>query len=334
MKKNYFIGIDVSMEKLDVCLLAKGSELPLEELIIKNEASDIQKYFKRIIKKWGKDEMFVCLEHTGHYGLLLCAILQQLDIAYAAVPALEIKRTQGISRGKTDKIDARRIATYAWRYEDKLKETVLPSEQLILIKELVSVRDQFVKMSTQLQNSLKSHQIVSKVINNAVVIKVIKSQITQLKSQIEEIEQKLVRIVEENESIKKNYDLLKSVNGIGPVTAIALIVSTHNFQRITDGRKFNTYTGIAPFENKSGKTDKGARVSNLANKKMKALLHNGACSAIAHDEELKVYYKRKLDEGKHKMSVLNAIACKLVYRAFAVIKRQTPYVNLYQHKFA
>ena len=75
-------------------------------------------------------------------------------------------------------------------------------------------------------------------------------------------------------------------------------------------------------------------VSSLANKRVKALLHNGACSAITHDNELKLYYKRKLAEGKNKMSVLNAVACKLVYRAFAVIKRQSPYVNLIQYKVA
>jgi hypothetical protein len=49
---------------------------------------------------------------------------------------------------------------------------------------------------------------------------------------------------------------------------------------------------------------------------------------------MNAYYNRKLDERKPRMSVLNAIACKLIYRVFAVIKRQTPFVNLYQNNFA
>jgi hypothetical protein len=62
-------------------------------------------------------------------------------------------------------------------------------------------------------------------------------------------------------------------------------------------------------------------------------LFNGANAAALHDKELNNYYKRKKEEGKHHQSVMNAIACKLVYRAFSVIKRQSPYVTLYAQNF-
>lgn len=53
-----------------------------------------------------------------------------------------------------------------------------------------------------------------------------------------------------------------------------------------------------------------------------------ALSGIQHDSELKIFYHRKVAEGKSKMSVLNAIRCKILSRAFSVVKRQTPYVPL------
>ena len=66
---------------------------------------------------------------------------------------------------------------------------------------------------------------------------------------------------------------------------------------------------------------------------MKTLLYNAANSAAQHDPELRGYYLRKKDEGKHHQLVMNAIACKLVGRVFAVIKRQTPFVETYVNNF-
>ena len=334
MKKEFIIGIDVSKDKLDACLLAFGSSDPIEEKLIRNVKVDITKYLQRICKKYEKGKLLVCLEHTGYYGLQLCVVLQQLEIDYAVVPALEIKHSQGMVRGKTDRIDAKRIATYAWRYYDKLKLTQLPTTELLLIKELVSVREQFVKMRTQLKNSIKQHELIGQFVNNEFAMGMIQDQLKKFDTEIEKIDAQILAVLKENKELEKNFGLLNTVKGIGPITAVILMITTNNFTSITDSRKYNSYAGLAPFARESGKMNKGSSVSNLANKKVKTILHNGACTAINYDNELKIYYKRKVNEGKAKLSVLNAVACKIVYRAFAVIKRQTPYVNLYQNNFA
>ena len=278
--------------------------------------------------------MLVCLEHTGYYGLQLCDTLQELNIDYTAVPALEIKQSQGMTRGKSDPVDAKRIAIYAWRYADKIRLTNLPTKDLLLMKGMLSVRDQFVSISVQLQNSLKAHSIAFKVIGDNSIIKTISKQLESIKEEIKRLDDKILALVMNNDDIRKNFELLKSVKGIGSITAVNLILVTKNFTAIKDGRKFNAYAGIAPFKNESGNHIKGSRISHLANTKVKALLHNGACTAINYDAELRNYYLRKLEEGKAKLSVLNAVACKLVYRAFATVNRQTPYLNLYKNNFA
>ncbi len=51
-------------------------------------------------------------------------------------------------------------------------------------------------------------------------------------------------------------------------------------------------------------------------------------SAIQYDSELRVYYKRKLTEGKDKMLAINNVRNKLIARTFALVKRGTPYVVL------
>lgn len=61
---------------------------------------------------------------------------------------------------------------------------------------------------------------------------------------------------------------------------------------------------------------------------MKRLLHLSAMIASHSDNELRNYYQKRLDEGKHRMEVLNIIRNKIVARVFAVVKRGTPYVEL------
>ena len=72
--------------------------------------------------------------------------------------------------------------------------------------------------------------------------------------------------------------------------------------------------------------------SKHANKKIKSLLNMCAKSAIQHDVQLKEYYHRKTQEGKEKMSVINAVRNKIIARVFAVVERKTPFVDTY--KFA
>ena len=120
---------------------------------------------------------------------------------------------------------------------------------------------------------------------------------------------------------------MESIPGIGRVTALYLITITQVFARFANGRKFACFAGVAPFEYRSGSSIRGkTKVSPLANKKIKSLLHMASLSAVRYDPELRLYYKRKKEEGKHSMLVLNNIKFKLIQRAFAVINRQTPYV--------
>ena len=84
----------------------------------------------------------------------------------------------------------------------------------------------------------------------------------------------------------------------------------------------------APFGNSSGTSiKKPEKVHKMANKELKKILHMGAMSVIHCNPEMKHYYSRKMLEGKHALSIINAVKNKLVLRAVAVIKSQTPYVD-------
>ena len=152
--------------------------------------------------------------------------------------------------------------------------------------------------------------------------------IEEIKSQIGKIESHIEQLIASDEALKQNYDLVKSVKGIGPVISAYMISITENFTCFENARKFACYAGVAPFPNQSGKKNGKTQVSHMANKKIKSLLSNGVNAAVMHDREIAIYYNRKIKEGKEKGVVLNAIKNKLIQRVFAVIKRQSPYVCL------
>lgn len=124
-----------------------------------------------------------------------------------------------------------------------------------------------------------------------------------------------------------------SVPGVGLVTTAYLLITTHNFTRFDDWRKFASYCGTAPFAHQSGTSIKGPkRVHHFANKTMKSLLFKVVSTIIQHDYELKQFYEKKLEQGKPKLWVFNAKKNKVLARVFAVIRRGSEYksVNHYQ----
>lgn len=92
-----------------------------------------------MLEKWSRqgiclEEMIVCFEHTGPYRLLLAAMLEEAGICYVMVAAAQVRRSLGIRRGKTDGIDAERLAEYVWRFRDQLRPRRLPSKALLELR--------------------------------------------------------------------------------------------------------------------------------------------------------------------------------------------------------
>lgn len=334
-QKKHFIGVDISNAKLDLALLEDAENSRFKDIVVTNDFKGFDSISGWLEKhKVHLKDCVFCMEHTGTYGLLFFAWLSQMEIDYCVEPALKIKRSLGITRGKDDKVDARRIADYAFTRRTKLQAYRLPTNLILQIKQLLTYRDQMVRICTSLKNSLKSHQQYQRVSGLKSVSQEIEMQITDYEERIVQIEKQIVELIKSDEGLYKNYKLANSVVGVAFVIASYMLVTTNNFTSFDNGREYACYSGIAPFANESGTSIRGkTKVSDLANKKIKAILSNGANSAINWDQEMKRYYNRKLAEGKDHNLVINSIRCKIVNRVFAVVKRQTPYVKIYQQNF-
>jgi transposase len=150
--------------------------------------------------------------------------------------------------------------------------------------------------------------------------------ITFYASKIKQVDEQLSKVILADTELKRQFDLVCSVHGVGKQTAFFILVHTQAFTAFKDHRKFACYCGIAPFPFTSGTSIRGRdRISNLANKKLKTLLTMCCLNVIKADNELKKYYLRKKAEGKSFLSILNAIKNKLISRIFAVIRKGTPY---------
>jgi transposase len=333
--KNYlfYVGIDISKLKLDVVLIENVLTNKSEHFLVENTSKGIKLMLSQLKKKKiDLTKTLFCFENTGVYTYPLSINLSELGQDYWIVPAIEIKRSKGISRGKNDKTDAKDIAWYSVRNIDKLKLSSIAEKEIQQLKLLFTEREKVMKtlliFGTTKENKDFITNDVFKVVSN-INLKTIK----HLKISLKELEIKMKEIIKNNCELKQQFDLIKSVPGVGQQSALYFIIATKGFKAFDNSRKFACYSGTAPFEYSSGSSIRGGtKVNHMADKKMKSLLQMGALAAIKYDPQLKEYYKKKKNEGKNSMLVLNNIRCKIIDRVFSVIKRESPYINTY--KFA
>jgi transposase len=324
MKKKDVIGIDVS--KLTIDTYVKLAQVHAKF------SNDI-KGFRQLVK-WIKkhtdcqiEELLICFETTGMYSLQLASFLSQINIDFVMENPIQIKRSMGLVRGKDDCVDSQRIAEYAYMRKENLKHTKLPSEELIKLQNLLAIRERMVRQKAGYQASLGEYKRVLVQQQQKDLFLLLNNMISALKKQILKADKTLIEIIQSNEELMKTYTLLTSIKGIGIILAANILVTTICFTKFNDSRKYACYCGTAPFKYSSGTSIKGrTKVSQMANKKMKALFNLAALSAIRHDPELKLYFDKRKANGANGMSTINIIRNKIIHRVFAVIKRGTPYV--------
>ena len=327
--KNYdeVVGIDVSKKTIDAyCYHAQVHKEFVNDLI------GYKSLLKWVLKATQEMNVFYCFENTGYYSLKLALYLHSQSVVYVEESPLKIKRCSGVVKEKTDPLDARLIARYGWLYREELSPSTVKSMSHLELGRLLALRDQLVRNNAGLKGTLKEVKVLlSSPTTDFGCISLKRSIDYQIK-QIKGIEERIKQILSEDVSMSKNYELLSSLKGVGLVVACQLIYHTGNFTRFESWRAFSSYCGTAPFEHRSGTSiHRRKQCHYLGDRKMKSLLSMASISAIQHDSELRLYYQRKLAEGKDKMLALNNVRNKLIARAFAVVKRGTPYVVLQQH---
>ena len=280
------------------------------------------------------DDTIFCMEHTGMYNLPLVKWLQIQQGKMWLESGVHIRKTLGLVRGKNDKVDSARIAMYAFTNRHQIRLWKAPRKVIERIAALLSQRSRLNKAKKQLNTANKEQRLFLDKDIMSSLNKYTSKTVIVIDKQIEAIGKEILELIKEDEKLNRMYQIITSVNGIGFVTASYILVTTNEFININNPKKYACYSGVVPFEHTSGSSVRGkTRVSQMANKNIKTLLHMAALSTIQMQGDLQDYYKRKVAEGKNKMSILNAIRNKLVLRIFACVNQNREYEKIYYYKF-
>jgi len=318
------------------------SKLTIDACALCSDGSPAHEQFENSVKgfiqfrNWlGNKDFFsekkslFCMEHTGLYTRQLVSFLLQWGCSIWMESALHLKRSMGMTRGKSDKVDSFRIARYAMTNADRAVLVSMTSTSLQQLKDLMSSRSRILKALQAIKVSVQELSRIDKSTGKE-VLKINSHAIKGLLKSKACVEKRMQEIIRQDEALNTLYNLVTSVKCVGNVLATELIVYTNGFTRMENTSQLACYCGVAPFEHSSGTSIRGRiGTSNFANMNLKSTLHMAAVSATRYVPDIKTYYERKVAEGKNKMCVINAIRNKLIKRIMAVVKRGTPYQENY-----
>ena len=335
MQKKLFIGIDFSKSTFDVSVLEHIGTNDVLHRAFENDVTGYKSLLKWLSKqsKIKRCHWLFCGERTGLYSRGLSHFLVKKGLTMWLESPLQIKCSQGISRGKSDRMDSLRIAQYSIRHIDRLTLYKPADKEVEALRLLFCYRSRLVKVKVALEvaaNEIRG--VISRDQTSRLIFEDSKRESQRIKKRIKALEEKMHKIIM-NSELKRNYLLIISIKGVGMMTTVAMIVQTNNFESFESARQLASYCGCAPFPNESGTINKGNRISHLANKELKVLLTQCARSAARFDTELQNYYLRKKTEGKKERVVINNIRNKLIQRIFAIMKSGIPYTENYINPF-
>lgn len=324
----HFVGCDVSKSTLDFAIYERGKDYRMfDHISVANTTEGFQAMRKwlRSFKINVKDAV-IAMEHTGSYSNALAEWCFKKGITFVLLHPLDVKNAGARGRNKTDKTDAQFIADYAYTMREKLTPSLPEPQSIKKLRQLRNERQLAVRARTAYMNQLKT------VTDRSTLHRMEKVTAT-FNAQIKAIEASIRTAVEADSRIKNTYDLLVSIPGIGMLNALTTIIATGNFTRFQTARQYAKFCCVSPLSRQSGTSVRsGDHVSHAGHNEIKSILTEGARSAIHHDANLKSYYERKRAQGKTHGCVMNAVKFKLICRMFAVVQRQTPYVNVERYR--
>ncbi|MDB4274031.1 IS110 family transposase [Algibacter sp.] len=282
--------------------------------------------FKKFTKLLNTESHCV-MEATGYYHYQLAYHLLESGIKVSVENPLAVKRfiQMKLSKIKTDKSDSKLICEYAGQVELKLWQGNSMTE--IECLQIVRALSVYTKQSTMLKNKLHGEAVLGN--PSKAVISSLNRSLKQVKKELETLESKLLTLVKQ-----LHQDLLtrlKTIPGIGPKTAIMLVVLTGGFDRFSSASELCSYAGLTPVIRQSGSSVSGRpRISKIGNQKLRNLLFMCSFNACKYNKACRDLYERLVAKGKSKKLALIAVCNKLLKQAFAIAKSGLIYDDTYR----
>lgn len=275
---------------------------------IKSFIKDYQKYLSQGL---------CILETTGGYEMRLVLILCEAGYSVHRANTRKVKhfiRSLG-NAAKTDKLDSKALALYGYERGARLECFTPQSQQALALYELVQRRQDLKRLLVAEKNRLKAPRAHLVQESCRVMIDTINQQVKLITEQIN-------AFIEQDQGLKAKKEILKSIPGIGDITANELLVLLPELGTLSR-RQIASLAGVAPMANDSG-IFKGYRATGHGRSDIKPILFMAAMAARNSNSSLKSFYNRLIEAGKKKMVALTALMRKIIVIANARLKPLIP----------
>jgi len=306
MEAAVFVGVDVSMERLDVGLWPSG-----ETFSDSNDPEGIARLGERMAELKPR---LVVLESTGRLEVPMALELQERGIPYRIVNPRQVRdfaRAMG-RLAKTDRIDAVMLARFA--ESSKLEPKALPDPARRELRALVMRRAQLIEALTAEENRLRGETVPK-------VCKSLNASIAWLGKQIAALDKELDRTIRKNPEFTALSDRVQSVPGVGPNTARMIAASLPELGRLSR-HKIAALVGVAPLNRDSGKSH-GRRFCWGGRSEVRSAIYMATLVASRHNPVIRAHYARLRAKGKAAKVALVACMRKLLTILNAMVRDQT-----------
>jgi transposase len=302
------IGIDVSKDQLDVAA-------PEGTTRWANDPTGHQQLLEHL-SQWSLAA--VILEATGGYQR---AIVAELAAAGLPVVVVNPRQVRDFARAtgklaKTDAIDATILAKFGQAIRPQPRP--VPGEKQLELQQQLARRRQLVGMLTAETN--RAQQATDKVVR-----KTIEAVRKTLQKQLEQLDNQLQRSIEQTPAWREKEDLLRSVPGVGPLTALALLAELPELGTCSR-QQIAALVGVAPFNRDSG-SFRGIRTTWGGRAAVRSALYMATLVATRHNPVIEQHYQRLQTNGKRKKVALTACMRKLLCMLNAILREQKPWRN-------
>ena len=314
-----WVGIDVSQNTLDACLL------PVPNGKTRTASFDNTSDGHAALTAWadthaGDATLGFCLESTGAYGEALATALADAGRHVAVVNPARVKYA-GLMRGqgnKTDKADAKLIAEYAARERPAAWHP--PRAEVRELQALSRRRDDLRQLAAREKTRLATPGLTP------AAQKSITRTLAFLEKEADRLQAQTDDLIAASERLRADDALLRTIPGIGPVAAHAILAELPDPSRFDSAQQAAAYAGLAPREYRSGTSvKKRTRLSKAGNARLRKALYLPAMTAIRFNPLVGAFYARLLEAGKSKMAALGACMRKLLMIAYGVLKSRTAF---------
>jgi transposase len=304
----YFVGIDVSKDRLDVHVRPSGDAFALPR-----HSEGLEQLVERLAVL---PAVLVVLEATGGFEIAVVAAFASARIPVAVVNPRQIRAfARSLGRlAKTDRLDAEVIALFADRVRPEPRP--IADEQAQALGDLVGRRRQLVEMIGMESN--RKHQA-----RDAQIKTRIQSHLVWLQQALAEIDDEMDTHVRRSPAWRETEDLLKSVPGVGRVTARTLLADLPELGQI-GRRQLAALVGVAPVNRDSGSW-RGHRSISGGRSMVRSVLYMATLTAIRCNPVIRSHYTQLRQRGRPAKVAIVACMRRLLIILNAVLRERTPW---------